>query len=180
MGMLHFCFSALFLLSEMFCTVLKISITIVLCCDVKQKFFPHMKIYKKQKIFSIFKMMHRFYVYQIQVIQTSRLSWGSSLVMIFETIPLSHSLTCSEGSLSRVYPASTLWQVSTSPTSNPHLETWKKMNDRPNLVRDPFLVIISNNHYPVNCYLLTGERTKLYNELYFGAADVTLTLFKPE
>lgn len=179
MGMLHFCFSALFLLSEMFCTVLKISITIVLCCDVKQKFFPHMKIYKK-KIFSIFKMMHRFYVYQIQVIQTSRLSWGLSLVMIFVTIPLSHSLTCSEGSLSRVYPASTLWQVSTSPTSNPHLETWKKMNDRPNLVRNPFLVIISNNHYPVNCYLLTGERTKLYNELYFGAADVTLTLFKPE
>lgn len=51
MGMLHFCFSALFLLSEMFCTVLKISITIVLCCDVKQKFFPHMKIYKKKNLF---------------------------------------------------------------------------------------------------------------------------------
>lgn len=115
--------------------------------------------YTKKKIFSIFKMLHRFYVYQIQVIQTSRVSWGSSLV----TIPLSHSLTCSEGSLSRVYPASTLWQVSTSPTSNPHLETWKKMNDRPYLVRNPFLVIISNNHYPVNCYLLTGERTKPIN-----------------
>lgn len=115
--------------------------------------------YTKKKIFSIFKMLHRFYVYQIQVIQTSRVSWGSSLV----TIPLSHSLTCSEGSLSRVYPASTLWQVSTSPTSNRHLETWKKMNDRPYLVRNPFLVIISNNHYPVNCYLLTGERTKPIN-----------------
>lgn len=48
MGMLHFCFSALFLLSEMFCTVLKISITIVLCCDV---FSPYEDIQKKKKLF---------------------------------------------------------------------------------------------------------------------------------